>query len=68
MAPFETLVMTTVGDIFFVHERGWRSALFGFSIIAGESALVRTPTHRLRSLRCSSPRRQHYAYCERLRD
>lgn len=35
MAPFEALVVSTIGDIFFVHERGFRSAIWGFAILAG---------------------------------
>lgn len=35
MAPFEALVVSSIGDMYFVHERGWRSAVWGFSILAG---------------------------------
>ncbi|KAK5214192.1 hypothetical protein LTS03_003857 [Exophiala xenobiotica] len=34
-APFETLVTSTVQDIFFVHERGQKLAVWGFMITTG---------------------------------
>lgn len=34
-APFETLVTSTVQDIFFVHERGQKLAIWGFMITGG---------------------------------
>ena len=34
-APFETLVSSTVADLFFVHERGSKLAIWGLSIGAG---------------------------------
>lgn len=35
MAPFEALVTATIGDIFFVHETGFRVAIWGFALIGG---------------------------------
>ena len=34
-APLETLVTSTVGDVFFVHQRGSRLAVWGFMILSG---------------------------------
>ncbi|KAF8590984.1 MFS general substrate transporter [Ramaria rubella] len=34
-APFEALVTATIGDIYFVHERGLRVAIWSFAITAG---------------------------------
>lgn len=35
MAPFEALVVSTIGDIYFVHERGVRTAIWGFCLLGG---------------------------------
>lgn len=35
MAPFEALVVSTFGDVFFIDQRGLRSAIWGFAILAG---------------------------------
>lgn len=35
MAAFEALVVSTIADTYFVHQRGVRSAIWGFSILAG---------------------------------
>ncbi|EJT99824.1 MFS general substrate transporter [Dacryopinax primogenitus] len=35
MAPLEALVTATIGDVFFVHERGYRLAVWAFAINAG---------------------------------
>ncbi|KDQ58234.1 hypothetical protein JAAARDRAFT_193657 [Jaapia argillacea MUCL 33604] len=37
MASFEALVTATIGDIYFVHQRGFRVAIWGFSIGIGIS-------------------------------
>lgn len=34
-APFETLVTSSIQDIFLVHERGQKMALWGFMITTG---------------------------------
>lgn len=34
-APFETLVTSTVADLYFVHERASRLAVWGFSLVVG---------------------------------
>ncbi|BGO98281.1 hypothetical protein NBRC10513v2_002673 [Rhodotorula toruloides] len=35
MAAFEALVVSTIADTYFVHQRGVRSAIWGFAILAG---------------------------------
>ncbi|EJT99823.1 MFS general substrate transporter [Dacryopinax primogenitus] len=35
MTPLEALVTATIGDIYFVHERGFRVAVWGFAILGG---------------------------------
>ncbi|TFK46317.1 putative cycloheximide resistance protein [Heliocybe sulcata] len=35
MAAFEALVTATIGDIYFVHQRGFRVAIWGFAILGG---------------------------------
>lgn len=34
-APVETLVTSTVSDIFFVHQRGQKLAIWGLAILTG---------------------------------
>jgi hypothetical protein len=43
-APFETLVTSTVQDIFFVHERGQKLAVWGFMITTGVLLVRPNPT------------------------
>jgi MFS family permease len=35
MAPFEALIPASVGDIWHVHERGFRMAIFNFGVLGG---------------------------------
>lgn len=35
MAPFECLIPASIADVWFVHERGYRMALFNFGIVGG---------------------------------
>jgi len=37
MAPYEALVTATIGDLYFVHQRGLRITIWGFAIIGGIS-------------------------------
>ncbi|BGP29179.1 hypothetical protein JCM10296v2_000917 [Rhodotorula toruloides] len=40
MAAFEALVFSTIADTYFVHQRGVRSAIWGFAILAGINLTV----------------------------
>lgn len=35
MAPFECLIPASIADVWFVHERGYRTAMFNFGIVGG---------------------------------
>jgi hypothetical protein len=34
-APFEALIPASVGDIWYVHERGFRMAIFNLGVLGG---------------------------------
>jgi MFS family permease len=35
MAPTESIATATIGDLFFVHQRGMRIAIWGLSLLGG---------------------------------
>lgn len=41
-APFEALIPASVGDIWHVHERGFRMAIFNLGVLGGIVSIVRT--------------------------
>ena len=52
MSPFEVLVTTTIADIYFVHQRGLRLAMWGLclSVGVGGGAII---SGMLSSVTCS---------------